>query len=32
MSKNAFISSRVPNRNVQLITNLYTETIDTIAE
>lgn len=32
MNKNAFISSRVPNRNVQLITNLYTETIRTIAE
>lgn len=32
VSKNAFISSRVPNRNMQIITDLYTRTINTIAE
>lgn len=32
MDKNVFVSSRVPNRNVRLITDLYTRTINTIAE
>lgn len=32
MDKNAFVSSRVSNRNFRLITDLYTKTINTIAE
>lgn len=32
MSKNVFISSRIPNRNVRLISDLYTKTINSIAE
>lgn len=32
MDKNAFVSSRVSNRNYRLITDLYTKTINTIAE
>ena len=32
MDKNAFVSSRVPNRNYRLITDLYIRTINTIAE
>lgn len=32
VDKNVFVSSRVPNRNYRLITDLYTKTINTIAE
>ena len=32
MDKNVFVSSRVPNRNFRLITDLYIRTINTIAE
>jgi hypothetical protein len=32
MDKNAFVSSRVPSRNYRIITDLYTKTINTIAE
>lgn len=32
MDKNAFVSSRVSNRNFRLIIDLYTKTINTIAE
>lgn len=32
VDKNGFVSSRVPNRNYRLITDLYTKTINTIAE
>lgn len=32
MDKNVFVSSRVSNRNFRLITDLYTKTINTIAE
>lgn len=31
VDKNVFVSSRVPNRNYRLITDLYTKTINTIA-
>lgn len=32
INRNAMVSSRVPNRNFQLVVNLYTETINKIAE
>lgn len=32
MDKNVFISSRVPNRNFKIITDLYTKTLNSIAE